>query len=94
MFKRPAAYLELIRLHRPIGAFLLLWPTWWALWMAAGGRPDGWIFAVFTLGVLCMRSAGCAINDYLDRDIDPHVKRTRNRPLARGAVRPLSLIHI
>lgn len=88
MFKRPAAYLELIRLHRPIGAFLLLWPTWWALWMAAGGRPDGWIFAVFTLGVLCMRSAGCAINDYLDRDIDPHVKRTRNRPLARGAVRP------
>lgn len=88
MFKRPAAYLELIRLHRPIGAFLLLWPTWWALWMAAEGRPDGWVFTVFTLGVLCMRSAGCAINDYLDRDIDPHVKRTRTRPLARGAVRP------
>ena len=88
MFKRPAAYLELLRLHRPIGAFLLLWPTWWALWVAAGGRPDAWIFAVFTLGVLCMRSAGCAINDYLDRDIDPHVKRTRARPLARGALRP------
>ncbi|MGK2942708.1 MAG: 4-hydroxybenzoate octaprenyltransferase [Immundisolibacter sp.] len=85
---RLAAYLELMRLHRPIGVLLLLWPTWWALWLTSGGLPDLKILVVFTAGVVAMRSAGCAINDYLDSDFDRHVERTRNRPLARGAIRP------
>ncbi len=85
---RLAAYLELMRLHRPIGVLLLLWPTWWALWLTSGGLPDLKILVVFTAGVVTMRSAGCAINDYLDSDFDRHVERTRNRPLARGAIRP------
>ncbi|MBI3778214.1 MAG: 4-hydroxybenzoate octaprenyltransferase [Gammaproteobacteria bacterium] len=77
-----------MRLHRPIGILLLLWPTLWALWIAAQGRPGLHIFAVFVLGVVLMRSAGCVINDYADRDFDPHVERTRDRPIAAGRVTP------
>ena len=94
MLDRLKAYAELTRLHRPIGSLLLLWPTWWALWLASSGVPDWKILAVFTAGVLTMRSAGCAINDYLDRDVDRHVERTRNRPLARGAIRPAEALVI
>ncbi len=83
-----ADYLRLMRVDRPIGVFLLLWPTWWALWLAAGGFPDPKVWLVFTAGVFLMRSAGCVINDYADRHIDPHVARTRDRPLAAGRVSP------
>ena len=81
-------YVRLTRLDRPIGTLLLLWPTLWSLWLASGGRPDPLVTAVFVAGVVLMRSAGCVINDYADRAIDPHVRRTRSRPLARGAVSP------
>jgi 4-hydroxybenzoate polyprenyltransferase len=81
-------YVALTRLNRPIGIFLLLWPTWWALLIAGDGRPDAWLVVVFTLGVVLMRSAGCVINDFADRGFDGHVRRTRARPLAAGAVRP------
>jgi 4-hydroxybenzoate polyprenyltransferase len=86
--ERLLAYAQLMRLDRPIGIWLLLWPMLWALWLASDGRPDETILAVFMLGTLLMRSAGCVINDYADRELDPHVKRTLQRPLARGAVRP------
>lgn len=79
-------YALLTRLHRPIGILLLLWPVLWALWLASGGRPDGHVLLVFVAGVVLMRSAGCAINDYADRDFDPHVARTRDRPVAAGRV--------
>lgn len=82
------AYARLIRLDRPIGIYLLLWPTLWALWFAAEGVPDAIILLVFIAGVVLMRSAGCAINDYADREIDPHVSRTRTRPLATGDITP------
>ncbi|HQS99132.1 MAG: 4-hydroxybenzoate polyprenyltransferase [Hydrogenophilales bacterium 16-64-46] len=81
-------YLALTRLDKPIGILLLLWPTLWGLWLAGNGEPDWRIVAVFVAGVILMRSAGCAINDYADRDIDAHVARTRDRPLARGLVPP------
>lgn len=81
-------YAQLMRLHRPIGTLLLLWPTLWALWIAAHGWPGWHLFTVFVLGVLLMRSAGCVINDYADRDFDPHVARTRDRPIAAGRVSP------
>ncbi|HHM05631.1 MAG TPA: 4-hydroxybenzoate octaprenyltransferase [Gammaproteobacteria bacterium] len=81
-------YALLMRLDRPIGIFLLLWPALWALWVAAEGVPDLWVLTVFVLGVVLMRSAGCVINDYADRNIDPHVARTKNRPLAAGRVCP------
>jgi 4-hydroxybenzoate polyprenyltransferase len=77
-----------MRLHRPIGTLLLLWPTLWALWLAAEGLPDLDVLAVFALGTLLMRSAGCVINDFADRDFDPHVARTRDRPLAARRVSP------
>jgi len=79
-------YSLLIRLDRPIGIYLLLWPTLWALWIAAKGVPDMLVLAVFVAGVFLMRSAGCAINDFADRDIDPHVERTKDRPLAAGRI--------
>lgn len=79
-------YFLLMRLHRPIGIFLVMWPALWALWIAAGGWPDGYLLTVFLAGSVLMRSAGCVINDYADRDIDPHVERTRERPLATGRV--------
>lgn len=81
-------YYILIRLDRPIGIFLLLWPVLWALWIASNGNPDGLVLFVFISGVVLMRSAGCVINDYADRNIDPHVARTRNRPIAAGLVSP------
>lgn len=83
---RLGQYWKLIRGDKPIGALLLLWPTWWALWLAAGGRPPWWTLAVFTAGVWLTRSAGCVINDYADRWLDPKVERTRDRPLAAGRV--------
>ena len=84
---RLALYWKLTRNDRPIGWLLLLWPTWWGLWLAAGGVPPVWTWFVFTAGVWLTRSAGCVINDYADRWLDPHVERTRGRPLATGAVR-------
>lgn len=81
-------YFRLIRLHKPIGILLLLWPTLWALWMASGGVPDWQLLVIFTLGTVLMRSAGCAINDYADRDFDKHVKRTVDRPITSGKIRP------
>jgi 4-hydroxybenzoate polyprenyltransferase len=79
-------YERLMRLDKPIGILLLLWPTLWALWFSAQGRPNPAICWIFILGTALMRSAGCVINDYADRDFDPHVERTRNRPLAARAV--------
>ncbi|MFQ6023173.1 MAG: 4-hydroxybenzoate octaprenyltransferase [Acidiferrobacterales bacterium] len=79
-------YALLVRLHRPIGILLLLWPALWGLWVAASGKPDPLILIIFVLGVVLMRSAGCVINDYADRDFDPQVKRTRDRPVAAGRV--------
>jgi 4-hydroxybenzoate polyprenyltransferase len=85
-------YAELMRLHRPIGIWLLLWPALWALWLASGGHPNEELFVLFVLGVVVTRSAGCVINDYLDRDIDAHVERTRNRPLAAKRIEPLEAL--
>lgn len=85
---RLSLYFQLIRLDKPIGILLLLWPTLWALWMAADGQPDWTIVAIFTIGTVLMRSAGCAINDYADRDFDKHVKRTVDRPITSGKIRP------
>ena len=85
---RAYQYAMLMRLDRPIGVFLLLWPTVWALWLAGQGQPDTLVTLVFVLGVVLMRSAGCVINDYADRDFDPHVKRTEDRPIAAGRVKP------
>lgn len=79
-------YAVLMRLNRPIGILLLLWPTLWALWLAGDGHPKNSVFVIFVLGVVLMRSAGCVINDYADRHFDPHVERTRERPLAAGRV--------
>jgi 4-hydroxybenzoate polyprenyltransferase len=85
---RLADYARLMRLHRPIGIWLLLWPTLWALWLAAGGVPSLPILAIFVAGTVLMRSAGCVINDYADRNFDPHVERTKDRPIAAGRVSP------
>ena len=83
---RLALYLQLTRLNRPIGILLLLWPTLWAVWLASNGSPSWLIVFIFTLGTVLMRSAGCVINDYADRDIDKHVKRTKERPITSGRV--------
>ncbi|MGZ5819808.1 MAG: 4-hydroxybenzoate octaprenyltransferase [Burkholderiaceae bacterium] len=80
-------YIRLIRLDKPIGILLLLWPTLNALWLASNGKPDWTLVFIFTLGTVLMRSAGCAINDFADRDIDKHVKRTAERPLTSGKIR-------
>lgn len=79
-------YIQLTRLDRPVGIWLLLWPTLWALWLASRGKPDARLFIIFVSGTVLMRSAGCAINDYADRSFDPHVKRTQSRPLAAGRI--------
>ncbi|MDG6348718.1 4-hydroxybenzoate octaprenyltransferase [Luteimonas sp. 8-5] len=84
--QRLGLYWQLVRGDRPIGWLLLLWPTWWGLWLAADGVPPLWPLVVFSLGVWLTRSAGCVINDYADRWLDPQVERTRGRPLATGAV--------
>ena len=86
--RRLDAYERLIRLDKPIGTLLLLWPTLWAVWLAAEGRPRLDLVVIFTLGTLLMRSAGCALNDYADRNFDAHVERTRLRPLAAGEISP------
>lgn len=88
LMQRLGLYARLTRLDRPVGWVLLLWPTLWALWLAAGGVPSALNLAVFIAGVILMRSAGCAINDYADRDFDAHVARTRDRPLAAGLIQP------
>ena len=85
---RLALYVRLVRLDKPIGILLLLWPTLIALWIASDGKPDPLIVCIFTLGTVLMRSAGCAINDYADRDIDRFVKRTAERPLTSGRIAP------
>ncbi len=79
-------YRQLMRLDKPIGIYLLLWPTWWALWLVSSGLPDLTLLLVFSAGVVLMRSAGCVINDYADRNFDGHVERTKARPLALGVV--------
>ena len=81
-------YFRLVRLNKPIGILLLLWPTLWALWLASDGKPDWTLVAIFTLGTILMRSAGCAINDYADRDFDRHVQRTVDRPVTSGKIQP------
>lgn len=81
-------YVRLMRLDRPIGIWLLLWPTLWALWIAGDGRPAPGVFAVFVCGTVVLRSAGCVVNDLIDRRIDPHVARTAGRPIASGEVLP------
>ena len=86
--RRATEYGRLMRLDKPIGTWLLLWPALWALWVAGAGRPDPKVLIVFVLGVVVMRAAGCVINDFADRDIDPHVRRTRDRPLAARRVAP------
>lgn len=85
-------YARLLRLHKPIGTLLLLWPTLWALFLAADGLPPGYELFAFCAGTLLMRSAGCAINDWADRDFDRHVKRTADRPLTAGLLRPAEAI--
>jgi len=80
------AYIRLMRLDKPIGSLLLLWPTYWALFLSADGWPDLDILVIFTLGVFIMRSAGCVINDFADRKIDKHIIRTQGRPLATGEI--------
>src|SRR5438552_15866719 len=82
------AYERLVRLDKPIGTLLLLWPTLTALWIATAGAPSWIVIGIFTLGTLLMRSAGCAINDYADRDFDAHVQRTAGRPLAKRELAP------
>ncbi len=85
-------YSKLMRLDKPIGIWLLLWPTLWALWLAGNGTPDQGLFVIFVIGVVVMRSAGCVLNDYADRNIDPYVERTRMRPIASGAVAPMEAL--
>jgi len=82
------AYFRLMRLNKPIGIYLLLWPTYWALFLSAGGWPDNDLLIIFSLGVIITRSAGCVINDYADREIDKHIARTRDRPITTGEISP------
>ena len=84
--RRAPDFIELTRLNRPIGILLLLWPTWWALWLAAEGIPSWQNLLIFTLGIVLMRSAGCVINDFADRNLDGHVERTKDRPIPSGRV--------
>ena len=87
-------YWLLARFDRPIGILILLWPALWALWVASDGRPDLLVLIVICLGVVLMRAAGCVINDYADRDFDPHVERTKQRPIAAGKVKPSEAITV
>jgi 4-hydroxybenzoate polyprenyltransferase len=92
--ERLRLYYRLVRLHRPIGTLLLLWPTLWALWLASEGSPDPYTVFAFCLGTLLMRSAGCAINDYADREFDRHVARTVDRPVTSGRIKPWEAIAV
>jgi 4-hydroxybenzoate polyprenyltransferase len=87
-FRRLREYARLMRIDRPIGIWLLLWPVLWALWISGGGHPDERIFVIFLAGTFVMRSAGCVMNDFADREFDPHVRRTADRPLAKQSVSP------
>ena len=91
---RLCAYVRLTRFDRPIGSFLLLWPTLWALWLAGNGSPQPLHVVIFVTGVFLMRSAGCAINDFADRDYDAHVKRTHDRPLASKQIQSWEAIAV
>jgi 4-hydroxybenzoate polyprenyltransferase len=86
------AYFRLMRLNKPIGIYLLLWPTYWALFLSAEGWPDINLLIIFTCGVIITRSAGCVINDYADREVDKHIARTRDRPIASGEISPKSAL--
>ncbi len=90
--ERVQQYWVLMRFDKPVGTFLLLWPTMWALWIAAQGVPDTNVLIVFVAGVVLMRAAGCVINDYADRDIDSKVRRTRDRPITSGKIAPKSAL--
>jgi len=92
ILKRLDAYERLVRLDKPIGTLLLLWPTLWAVWLASRGRPAFDIVIIFVVGTLLMRSAGCAANDFADRDFDPEVERTKNRPLAAREISPVEAL--
>lgn len=92
--QRLLSYVHLVRLHKPIGIFLLLWPALWALWLAGEGSPPWDVVLIFVFGVVLMRSAGCAINDFADRDFDGHVARTQGRPLATGEVSPREAVAV
>ena len=92
VFEKAPHYLALMRMEKPIGWLLLLWPTLWALWVASDGMPEAYLIWVFTLGVIVMRSAGCVINDFADRKFDPLVERTKQRPIAAGLVTPKEAI--
>lgn len=94
MREKFADYVVLMRLHKPIGIWLLLWPTLWGLWFAAGGMPPPEVLVIFVLGTVLMRSAGCVINDLADRNFDPHVARTRDRPIAAGRVTPQEAVRL
>ncbi|MEX2367804.1 MAG: 4-hydroxybenzoate octaprenyltransferase, partial [Pseudohongiellaceae bacterium] len=87
-YRRFPDFWQLTRMHRPIGIYLLLWPTLWGLWIAAQGIPDLHLLFIFILGTVCMRAAGCCMNDFADREFDGHVARTRERPLVTGRVKP------
>ncbi|HEV7802483.1 MAG TPA: UbiA family prenyltransferase, partial [Burkholderiales bacterium] len=86
--ERLNAYEKLMRLDKPIGMLLLLWPALWGLWLAAYRFPDLDLLLIFITGTILMRSAGCVVNDFADRDFDPHVERTRDRPLAARVIKP------
>jgi 4-hydroxybenzoate polyprenyltransferase len=92
--ERLLLYAKLVRIDKPIGTLLLLWPTLWALWIAGAGKPERKVVLIFVAGTFLMRSAGCAINDYADRDFDKHVERTKNRPLASGKITPREALSV
>lgn len=94
MIKRLDLYAKLVRLDKPIGILLLLWPTLWALFAASNGWPDTQVLIIFILGTVLMRSAGCAMNDFFDRDVDLHVKRTKERVLTSGQIKPIEAIYV
>lgn len=92
ILRRLDSYEKLLRLDKPIGTLLLLWPTLWALWLSSSGQPSWRVVWTFVLGTVLMRSAGVAVNDFADREFDPHVERTRDRPLAAGQIRPVEAL--
>lgn len=93
-WQRRVHYWQLMRMDKPIGIYLLLWPTWWALWLASEGIPAAGVWLVFSLGVILMRAAGCVINDFADRKVDGRVERTKSRPLATGVVSPQEALQL
>ena len=94
IIQRLILYAQLVRLDKPIGSLLLLWPTLCALWLASDGKPDWQLVVIFSVGTVLMRSAGCAINDFADRDFDRHVKRTAERPLTAGKIKPWEAVMV